>query len=91
MSHNSYGMFSFSFFGHGGKNDKIYGIDWMPVNLEEIYHLLGPAEFPGLAGKPKVLIFNACRRSMSKYNMIVICMQIYIKLTETLSLAEFSK
>jgi len=45
---------------HGGLNNHIYGIDLKRVKLTDVYDLLTPFNFTGMAGKPKVVILEAC-------------------------------
>jgi len=45
---------------HGGLNNHIYGADLKRVKLTDVYDLLTPLNFPGMAGKPKVVILEIC-------------------------------
>jgi len=45
---------------HGGLNNHIYGTDLKRVKLTDVYDLLTPLNFPGMAGKPKVVILEVC-------------------------------
>jgi len=45
---------------HGGLNNHIYGTDLKQVKLTDVYDLLTPLNFPGMAGKPKVVILEVC-------------------------------
>jgi len=48
---------------HGGVNNHIYGVDMKRVRLTDVYDLLTPLNFPGMAGKPKVVIIEAASGS----------------------------
>jgi len=45
---------------HGGLNNHILGTDLKRVKLTDLYDLLSPLNFPGMAGKPKVVILEVC-------------------------------
>jgi len=45
---------------HGGLNNHILGTDLKRVKLTDVYDLLTPLNFPGMAGKPKVVILEVC-------------------------------
>jgi len=45
---------------HGGLNNHIYGTDLKRVKLTDVYDLLTPLNFSGMAGKPKVVILEVC-------------------------------
>jgi len=45
---------------HGGLDNHIYGTDMKRVKLTDVYDLLTPLNFPGMAGKPKVVILEVC-------------------------------
>ena len=45
---------------HGGEGDKVLGSDQRSIKLTEIYELLSPTNFPLMAGKPKILVIQAC-------------------------------
>jgi len=45
---------------HGGVNNYIYGTDLKRVSLTDLYDLLTPLNFPGMSGKPKVVILEVC-------------------------------
>jgi len=45
---------------HGGLNNHIYGTDLKRVQLTDLYDLLTPLNFVGMAGKPKVVILEVC-------------------------------
>jgi len=79
MSHSQHGIFFFFFFGHGSEGNIIYGKNWEPVNLNEIYRLLGRTRFKTFAGKPKVVIIQACRNGILKYNITIIFMNKYTR------------
>jgi len=58
--HNRYGVFFLFIFAHGA-NGTVVGVDGRPVYLAKIYKLLNSANFPSMAGKPKVVVMQACR------------------------------
>ncbi|KAF6039231.1 hypothetical protein EB796_002463 [Bugula neritina] len=58
--HNTYGMFFLFLFAHGA-NGMIHGVDSQPVYLTQIYSLINSTNFPNMAGKPKVVVIQACR------------------------------
>jgi len=45
---------------HGGLNNYICGTDLKRVKLTDVYDLLTPFNFTGMAGKPKVVILETC-------------------------------
>jgi len=45
---------------HGGLNNQICGTDLKRVKLTDVYDLLTPLNFKGMAGKPKVVILEVC-------------------------------
>jgi len=45
---------------HGGLNNHILGTDLKRVKLPDVYDLLTPLNFPGMAGKPKVVMLEVC-------------------------------
>jgi len=51
---------------HGGVGGFIYGADMKRVKLTDVYDLLTPLNFPGMAGKPKIVILETCSGSKSK-------------------------
>ena len=53
-------MFVFIIMSHGKRGDIILDVDKKPVDLVTIYKLLSPANFPAMAGKPKMVIIQAC-------------------------------
>lgn len=44
---------------HGTK-DQIYGKDGRPIELSDIFDLMSPYNFQYMAGKPKIIIIQAC-------------------------------
>jgi len=48
---------------HGGVNNYIYGVDRKRVRLTDVYDLLTPLNFPGMSGKPKIVILETCSGS----------------------------
>jgi len=62
--HEDCGVFWLCILSHGTDTNYIYGSDGVPVNLRDIYDLLSPPNFPGMAGKPKVVMIQACSGGM---------------------------
>lgn len=60
-------MFVLCIMSHGTENDDISGTDGKPVKLTEVYDLLSATKFPAMAGKPKMVILQAC--SGSKFSL----------------------
>jgi len=48
---------------HGDVDSFIYGVDGKRVKLTDVYDLLTPLKFPGMSGKPKIVILEACSGS----------------------------
>ncbi|KAF6026533.1 hypothetical protein EB796_015160 [Bugula neritina] len=65
--HNTYGMFFLLLFAHGA-NGMIHGVDSQPVYLTQIYSLINSTNFPNMAGKPKVVVIQACRVGECRYD-----------------------
>ncbi|XP_067931058.1 cell death protein 3-like [Watersipora subatra] len=63
--HKNYGMFVLVVMTHGS-DYHLSGSDGVPVPRTSIFDLLSASQFPSMAGKPKLLIFQAC--SGGKYN-----------------------
>lgn len=57
--HDDHGMFALVVMSHAAGIDSIFGIDEKPVRLTDIYHLLSSSKFPGMAGKPKMVVIQA--------------------------------
>ena len=53
-------MFVLVIMSHGQRGDIILDVDKNPVDLVKVYNLLSPAKFPAMAGKPKMVIVQAC-------------------------------
>ena len=49
---------------HGKEDDQILGSDQHTVKLKDIYELLSPLNFPAMAGKPKIIVIQACSGCM---------------------------
>ena len=64
--HKDYGMFVLVIMSHGDTNDRIFGADGKTIQLAEVLDLLSPLNFPTMAGKPKLVVIQAC--SGSKYH-----------------------
>jgi len=58
--HKNFGCHVLVIMSHGSKDNYIYGTDGRKVSLIDIYDLLTPLNFPGMVGKPKVVIVQAC-------------------------------
>ncbi|XP_067947160.1 caspase-1-like [Watersipora subatra] len=57
--HKDYGMFVLVVMTHGNETH-LYGTDRQAIPRTSVYDLLSPRCFPHMAGKPKLLIFQAC-------------------------------
>ncbi|XP_067949564.1 cell death protein 3-like [Watersipora subatra] len=55
-----YGMFALVIMSHGQENDQICGRDFSLIELDDVYFLLSPQRFRHMAGKPKMVIVQAC-------------------------------
>ena len=53
-------MFVLILMSLGKRNDIILDIERKPIKLMDIYDLLSPINFPAMAGKPKLVIVQAC-------------------------------
>jgi len=58
VEHTDLGCHVLVIMTHGGLNNYIYGTDLKRVKLTDVYDLLTPLNFPGMAGKPKVVILE---------------------------------
>jgi len=58
--HEDLGCHVLVIMSHGGLNNHIYGTDLKRVKLTDVYDLLTLLDFPGMAGKPKVVILEVC-------------------------------
>lgn len=65
-----YGAIALVIMTHGTETE-VYGRDGVPVRLTDIYDLMSPYEFESMAGKPKIIIIQACAGSMSNYIILV--------------------
>lgn len=59
--HEYYGTFWLCIMAHGSGDDFICGSDGARVSLKSVYALLSPFNFPGMAGKPKVVVIETCK------------------------------
>lgn len=59
QDHERFGMFVLVIMSHGDAN-LIYGTNLKPVKLDDIYDRLAAANFRAMAGKPKLIIIQAC-------------------------------
>lgn len=66
--HKGYGAFVLVIMTHGTEND-VYGKDGLPIKHSDIFDLMSPYKFPALAGRPKILIFQACSGGIFINNM----------------------
>ncbi|XP_067947136.1 caspase-1-like [Watersipora subatra] len=57
--HKDYGMFVLVVITHGNETH-LNGTDQQAIPRTSVYNLLSPQCFPHMAGKPKLLIFQAC-------------------------------
>ncbi|XP_067948726.1 cell death protein 3-like [Watersipora subatra] len=55
-----YGMFALVIMSHGQENDQISGSDFNSIKLDDVYFLLSSQRFRHMAGKPKMVIVQAC-------------------------------
>lgn len=62
-NHEDYGIFFLVIMSHGGKDETVIGSDKVCVRLDDVYRLLSASKFPNMAGKPKVVIVQACAGS----------------------------
>jgi len=44
---------------HGAEN-QVYGKDGRPIKMTDIFDLMSPYRFQSMAGKPKIIIIQAC-------------------------------
>ena len=58
-SHHGYGMFVLIIMTHGTDRE-LYGSDGRAVKVSDIYDLLSAGNFGAMAGKPKMVIIQAC-------------------------------
>jgi len=57
--HERFGVSAFIIMSHGAEN-LIYGTDSRPVKLSDILDLMSPCTFKAMAGKPKIVVIQAC-------------------------------
>lgn len=55
-----YNMFFMCIMTHGKEDNQILGSDQRTVKLKDVYELLSPNNFPAMAGKPKIIVVQAC-------------------------------
>ncbi len=58
--HTDYGMFFLAIMSHGTERNYVIGSDGVLVDLNSVYDLLSPLEFPGMTDKPKLIVIQAC-------------------------------
>jgi len=58
--HADYGAFWLFLCSHGTDSNHIYGSDDVLVNMRDVYDLLTSCNFPEMAGKPKMVVIQAC-------------------------------
>jgi len=63
---------------HGGLNNDIYGTDLKSVKVADVYDELTSSKFLGMAGKPKVVILEACSRGDYIFEAVSICSAVII-------------
>jgi len=61
--HEDLGCHALVIMAHGGEDNYIYGVDMKRVKLTDVYDLLTPLNFSGMAGKPKIVILETCSGS----------------------------
>ena len=54
------GAFILVIMSHGTENGGIYGVDTKAMELDSVYDLLSSANFKPMAGKPKLIVIQAC-------------------------------
>jgi len=57
--HERFGVSTFIIMTHGTENF-LYGTDSRPVKLSDILDLMSPYAFKAMAGKPKIVVIQAC-------------------------------
>jgi len=57
--HERFGVSTFIIMTHGTENF-LYGTDSHPVKLSDILDLMSPYTFKAMAGKPKIVVIQAC-------------------------------
>ena len=60
QNHRKYGMFFLCLMSHGCEDEVVLGSDQVGVKLKDIFSLLSASSFPLMAGKPKVVVIQAC-------------------------------
>jgi len=58
--HEDYGCHMLVIMSHGSENNLIHGTDMKPIKLTTVFDLLTPLNFPGMAGKPKMVVLEVC-------------------------------
>lgn len=56
----------------GTENICVFGTDGKPVKLTKVYHLISSSKFPGMAGKPKMLVVETCSGGMQLFDQTII-------------------
>ena len=54
---------------HGCEDEVILGSDQIGIKLKEVYNLLSSSNFPNMAGKPKVIVVQACAGGKRYYTI----------------------
>ena len=57
--HDKLGMFVLVLMSHGMRGDVVLGSDDEPVSIDQIKECLSGDNFPGMSGKPKLIIVQA--------------------------------
>lgn len=60
QGHENLGMFILVICSHGNKGDIFLDSQCQPVDLAVVKNMLCCKNFPYMAGKPKLIIFQAC-------------------------------
>lgn len=71
--HKKFGMFALVIMSHGDVG-KIYGTDLKQIKLDDVYDRIAAAHFPQMAGKPKMVVIQACsggEQNNSRQNYLI--------------------
>jgi len=60
LDHEDYGCHMLVIMSHGSENNLIHGTDMKTVKLTTVLDLLTPLNFPGMSGKPKMVVLEVC-------------------------------
>lgn len=67
--HTHFDAFVMIVMTHGGNGDTIYGVNGKPISVKTLMAEFKVDSCPSLKDKPKIFIFQACRRSLNN-NMV---------------------